>query len=152
MIKVMFLVVLVSGCMSSADDATQVDAAVDADAPIDVPIDAVPDAAPAAKFLNVFIHVGPDRADSYVSVGFWLVCPAGAPDGPHDGAIEHHTLSGRFHEEPTEWTCEFNSTSVALFNVPCDTAVFGRVIIVHPLTGDRIVVNTQTMVTAACPQ
>ena len=122
-----------------------------ADGGVDAPVpDARPDA-PPPKLLNVTIYIGPDEPDSYVAIGFWVNCPAGAPDGPHDGVIEHSFSDGSvFHTETFSWTCAFNIRTVAIFNVPCGRKVFGRAAIADPVSGLDVVELTDTMLTVEC--
>lgn len=148
-----------SGCVDT-DDGQQIDAGdepdapgegIDATAPPDAAIDASPDAAPS-PLIEARLTIGPDGDHDYAMVVFYVNCPDGAPEGPHDGAIELYSNLGLVDIVTFEWTCDFSWHQSTWFNQSCGLDMWARAVITHPVTGEPAYQLSETKPTRECAQ
>lgn len=146
-----------SGCVD-VDDGQEIDAgdepdapgeSIDAAAPPDAAIDAPPDAAPS-PLIEARLTIGPDGEHDYAMVVFYVNCPEGAPEGPHQGAVELYSNLGLVDITTFEWTCGFSWHQATWFNQSCGLDMWARAVITHPVTGEPAYQLSETKPTREC--
>lgn len=85
-----------------------------------------------------------------MSVDFKVNCPLGAPDGPHQGAIEFFAGMQVAGIVTFEWSCSASEHTLTLSNLPCGEDAWARAVVLHPITSDPTYLLTVHAPTMAC--